>query len=248
MNPRETRGFFNCNPGNMDRGMPPWNGELAIGDPRITGAAPGDTPQLVAEAIQVRMSELKYGRFCVFADAEHGIRALVHNLWAYHDRLGCRSIRDYINRWAPPNENNTASYIARVAEHAGVSPDDGSIDIRQAAIFQAIGEGIINVECAGMPYDQATLERGWTLASMPAEPPKAGAILLPPRLLMIGLPGGEDVRQLDRRLAELGLLAANDVGPEFTKDTRDAVIAFQRSKGLVPDGVVGPLTRAALAA
>ena len=41
MDPRQTRGFFNCNPGNMDRGRPPWNGELALGDPRIVTLAPG---------------------------------------------------------------------------------------------------------------------------------------------------------------------------------------------------------------
>ena len=28
MDPRQTRGFLNNNPGNMDRGEPPWNGEV----------------------------------------------------------------------------------------------------------------------------------------------------------------------------------------------------------------------------
>jgi len=96
MDPRQTRGFLNNNPGNMDRGEPPWNGEIR------------DPARCINE---VQRSELVHGRFCVFVDASHGIRAMVHNLWAYHDRLGCRSIRDYINRWAPPNENNTTATL-----------------------------------------------------------------------------------------------------------------------------------------
>ena len=86
MDPKSTRGFLNCNPGNMDRGEPPWNGEIR---------------DLAHCANEVQKGELVHGRFCVFVDAPHGIRAMVKNLWAYHDRLGCRTIRDYINRWAP---------------------------------------------------------------------------------------------------------------------------------------------------
>ena len=58
MDPRQTRGFLNNNPGNMDRGEPPWNGEVR--DP-------------VRCANEVQRSELVHGRFCVFVDAPHGM-------------------------------------------------------------------------------------------------------------------------------------------------------------------------------
>jgi hypothetical protein len=115
----------------------------------------------------VQRSELVHGRFCVFVDAPHGIRAMIHNLWAYHDRLGCKSIRDYINRWAPPNENNTAGYIARVAASVGTD-SDAEVDIHDRRIVGAVVNGIISVECAGMPYAGEEIERGLALAGVAA--------------------------------------------------------------------------------
>jgi hypothetical protein len=56
---------------------------------------------------------------------------------------------------------------------------------------------------------------------------------------------GEDVRQLQELLHSAGF----DPGPtdgNFGLATHDAVVAFQRSHGLTPDGAVGPLTTAAL--
>ncbi|MFB6608738.1 caspase family protein [Agromyces sp. NPDC056379] len=56
---------------------------------------------------------------------------------------------------------------------------------------------------------------------------------------------GEDVRRLQELLTEAGF----DPGPadgDFGHRTHSAVVAFQRSAGLVPDGAAGPLTIAAL--
>jgi len=149
MDSKQTRGFLNCNPGNMDRGEPPWNGEIR---------------DLMRCANDVQRSELTHGRFCVFVDAPHGIRAIVRNLWAYHERLGCRTIRDYINRWAPPNENNTAGYIARVAASVGGDPD-AQVDIHEPRILRAIVEGIISVDAASKTYNNDNaIDEGLALA------------------------------------------------------------------------------------
>jgi len=150
MDPKTTRGFLNCNPGNLDRGEPPWNGEIR------------DVACCVNE---VQRMELTHGRFCVFSDATHGVRAMVRNLQAYRERLGCRTIRAYINRWAPPNENNTAGYIARVAASAGVDADS-AVDIGDRRILRAMVDGIIRVECAGMPYDGSEIDDGLELAGI----------------------------------------------------------------------------------
>jgi putative chitinase len=57
---------------------------------------------------------------------------------------------------------------------------------------------------------------------------------------------GPDVRDLQQKLKDLGF-DPNGVDGHFGPGTRDAVIAFQQSKGLQADGVVGPATMAALA-
>lgn len=56
---------------------------------------------------------------------------------------------------------------------------------------------------------------------------------------------GEDVKALQTRLQALGF-APGAIDGIFGDHTRAAVIAFQRSRGLDDDGVVGPITRAAL--
>ena len=149
MDPKTTRGFLNRNPGNMDRSDPPWNGEIR------------DVSKCVND---VQRAELTHGRFCVFVDAEHGIRALVKNLRAYRDRLGCKTVRQFITRWAPPNENNTHNYIVSVAHSAAVDPDF-PVDIEIRRIMRAIVTGIICVECAGNPYT-TEIEAGMDLANV----------------------------------------------------------------------------------
>jgi len=150
VDPKTTRGFLNNNPGNLDRGEPPWNGEIR------------DLPDCQND---VQRAELTHGRFCVFTTPVFGIRAIAKNLLAYHDRLGLKTIRQYINRWAPPNENNTEGYIQRVASNVGVGADD-EIDIHNPRIMGSIIDGIIRVECAGQPYDLDEIEQGMIAAGI----------------------------------------------------------------------------------
>jgi hypothetical protein len=66
MDPKEQRGYLNHNPGNIDRSADNWQFEIKDpNDPRLT---------------PFQVHELTYGRFCVFADAVHGIRAMAKNL------------------------------------------------------------------------------------------------------------------------------------------------------------------------
>lgn len=150
IDPKQTRGYLNNNPGNMDRSEPPWNGEI-----RDVSLCTND----------VQRMELTHGRFCVFKNAIMGIRAMTKNLLAYHDRLGCETVREYIERWAPPNENNTQAYINNVAMRIGVTPDD-PIEITNPDIMAAVIDGIIRVECAGMPYDGNEIAEGMKMAGI----------------------------------------------------------------------------------
>src|SRR5258708_10400894 len=56
---------------------------------------------------------------------------------------------------------------------------------------------------------------------------------------------GSDVKDLQQKLKDLGF-DPNGVDGHFGPGTRDAVIAFQQSKGLQADGIAGPNTLAAL--
>src|SRR5258708_32270378 len=56
---------------------------------------------------------------------------------------------------------------------------------------------------------------------------------------------GPDVTALQQKLKDLGF-DPNGVDGNFGPGTRDAVIAFQQSKGLQADGIAGPATFAAL--
>ena len=50
----------------------------------------------------------------------YGYRAMIKLLQNYRKLNGCRTISDFINRWAPSVENNTSGYISRVCREMQV--------------------------------------------------------------------------------------------------------------------------------
>lgn len=64
-----------------------------------------------------------YKGFVVFNSTELGYRAALLLLRNYV-RNGHRTIFDIINRWAPPTENDTDSYIKTVCSSLGCQPSD----------------------------------------------------------------------------------------------------------------------------
>jgi hypothetical protein len=57
--------------------------------------------------------------FFQFKSPKWGYRALIRTLQNYRKLHNCRTISDFINRWAPPCENNTSGYINRVWSTSG---------------------------------------------------------------------------------------------------------------------------------
>ena len=57
---------------------------------------------------------------------------------------------------------------------------------------------------------------------------------------------GDDVTRLQQKLVELGYLAADQVSGKYLSSTEAAVIAFQKAKNLVVDGIAGSQTQRAL--
>lgn len=62
-------------------------------------------------------------RFVIFQDWIYGIRAMILNLRSYFTKHNINTIRGIVNRWAPPSENQTSSYVYAVSQWTGIDPD-----------------------------------------------------------------------------------------------------------------------------
>lgn len=145
MRPNSPRGIRNSNPGNI-RHSPGtrWQG---------MSANQNDTA------------------FVQFTGPQWGIRAIARTLITYQDKHGLRTVRLIISRWAPPNENNTESYIRQVANRVGVPPD-GRIDVYDYRTMQTLVEAIIRHENGAGPlphgnwYGESLINEGLHLAGV----------------------------------------------------------------------------------
>ncbi len=141
-----SRGVRNFNPGNIDR-------------------HPGVRWQGQAD------NQSGDGRFVVFDSAKWGIRAIARVLITYQDRRragdGTRidTIRDIIDRWAPPNENNTGAYAQHVAKLTDIGVND-RIDVYDYSTMFALVTAIITHENGYQPYDKLTIDAGLKLAGI----------------------------------------------------------------------------------
>lgn len=141
--PTPTRGERNNNPGNIDRDSTKWKGMAADQS--------GDS------------------RFIVFSAPVWGIRALARNLLTYStlypegSKADIDTVREIINRWAPPVENNTSAYVNAVAQAVGVGPDD-EIDVSDEATMQALVKAIIWHENGRCVYSSELLAEGVRMA------------------------------------------------------------------------------------
>jgi len=129
-----TRGLRNNNPGNLENNGIDWDG--------------------------LSRSQTD-SRFYQFDDPVYGIRAMNKIIKTYKLKYGFTTIEQLINRWAPPFENDTKSYIQSVAKRIGVEPDE-DIDYEQHAF--KISQAIIKHENGLQPYDDETIKQGVSLA------------------------------------------------------------------------------------
>lgn len=99
--------------------------------------------------------------FCQFETMAYGYRAGLKLLQNYRKTNGCRTISDFINRWAPPVENNTSGYISRVCREMQV-PASHVPDVNDRATMCAFVAAMSVVE-NGVPAVMADVEAGWSL-------------------------------------------------------------------------------------
>lgn len=123
-----TRGIRNNNPGNIRVSKDQWEGMT------------GDD-----------------GAFVTFDSPESGVRALGKNLLSY-GRQGYDSIEKIINRWAPPNENDTQAYIDSVVAATGI-PATQSLDLSDPDTLSSLAQAISFHE-TGSRYDPEVYQKG----------------------------------------------------------------------------------------
>ena len=123
-----TRGIRNNNPGNIRVSKDQWEGMT------------GDD-----------------GSFVIFDSPESGVRALGKNLLSY-GRQGYDSIEKIINRWAPPNENDTQAYIDSVVAATGI-PATQSLDLSDPDTLSSLAQAISFHE-TGSRYDPEVYQQG----------------------------------------------------------------------------------------
>lgn len=131
MEPRDIR---NCNPGNIRITKDKWQG------------------------LREKQTD---GEFFQFTEMKWGYRALIRTLQNYRRKHGCRTVADFIRRWAPENENDTASYITAVCRKLEV-PTAYVPDVEEKGTMCAFAAAISEVE-NGVPAVMAEVEAGWEL-------------------------------------------------------------------------------------
>ena len=134
MTKRVSRGLRNNNPGNIRLGSFRYKGERAKS---------GDSA------------------FRQFESIEWGYRAMFVLLHTYAVKHGCSTLREIINRYAPPIENHTENYIRRVSHATHLAPDD-EISTTDGAVMTAVVAAMSEVE-NGVEAKMADVWRGWEL-------------------------------------------------------------------------------------
>lgn len=100
--------------------------------------------------------------FCQFVSPEYGIRAIYKLLQTYQNKYELNTVESIIDRYAPPNENNTSGYINRAAKDIGVSVNE-SINVSSKPVAIALATAIVGVELGYQPYSQKVFEDAWLL-------------------------------------------------------------------------------------
>ncbi len=129
-----TRGLRNNNPGNLRLSKDKWQGLRTVQTDK---------------------------EFFQFETMAHGYRALIRTLQNYRKLHKCQTIAEFISRYAPTIENNTAGYIQRVCREMQV-PTTYVPDVNDKATMCNFAAAISQVE-NGVPAVMADIYSGWEL-------------------------------------------------------------------------------------
>ena len=98
------------------------------------------------------------GSFVTFHSVVFGYRAAWKLLGNYHRFYGLHTLKQVINRWAPPSENNTEQYIRNVCLWTGF----GGRQHLTESDWPLLVKAMARQEC-GVLLDDKTIARGFCL-------------------------------------------------------------------------------------
>ena len=128
----QPRGIRNNNPGNIRGNNDKWLGAFGVDDKG----------------------------FVQFTAPVYGLRAMARVLGNYQRIYLLVTIRQIIERWAPPVENNTQSYIDSVASRSGIDADT----YIEPEDLPAVMAAMIYHENGQQPYSMELINEGISLA------------------------------------------------------------------------------------
>lgn len=129
-----SRGLRNCNPGNIRRSKVHYLGE-------------------------VRPSQ--DSDFKQFESMAYGYRAMFVLLDSYRRRYALNTLRQMLNRYAPPSENFTEGYIRFVSQKTGILPDE-ELNTRSDRDMVPIISAMSEIE-NGVSADRSMVLEGWRM-------------------------------------------------------------------------------------
>ena len=129
-----SRGLRNCNPGNIRRSKIHYLGE-------------------------VRPSQ--DSDFKQFESMAYGYRAMFVLLDSYRRRYALNTLRQMLNRYAPPSENFTEGYIRFVSQKTGILPDE-ELNTRSERDMVPIISAMSEIE-NGVSVDRSMVLEGWRM-------------------------------------------------------------------------------------
>lgn len=92
-----------------------------------------------------------------------GVRALAKVLLNYEDEHGLHSVRQLIDRWAPPVENDTSAYVNDVTADMKVDPDT-AVNLHQLNLLMPMVKAICRHENGGDFVSEPDIAKGCSLA------------------------------------------------------------------------------------
>ena len=104
--------------------------------------------------------------FCQFTKMRYGWRAAFMLLKLYYAQRKLHTIRQIVNRWAPPTDGNaTEAYITRVCAYSGIGPDAALLYLTDDSMaWLKIAMAMFAVECGNVHIDANEFIIGYVLA------------------------------------------------------------------------------------
>lgn len=114
-----------------------------------------------SEKWQGEVQPSKDKSFKQFETMAYGFRAVFKLLHNYNVKYSCKTLTQMINRFAPPCENDTGSYVRQVAEASRVDPNS-NINTKNKDIMTSIVMAMAKVENGSSPKSE-DVNDGWKL-------------------------------------------------------------------------------------